>query len=382
MSKVVALANQKEVTLKVTIKDNASGVKGYLLSKYDEEPTKWDELDKVLLTAEVDISVTSNGKYYLYAIDAAGNIGQYGSAIDITDVDASAPVIESLEIIDNGRGFANSSVVMIEVDATDDTGVEEILLSNTLLTNNQVLDSEDWVPYSDEVLWTLTIGDGEKTVYVWVKDRVGRISKSASVTTKLLAQYIGNDGTNNTSFKFLSKDANYNYGKELTVNDVYIKVKNNGTETYAAGYGEGITLGKTPIIYGPMQEGRESISGRYYYIIAENIAGNGTVYLCLRNTAETDKAGNQIIPARLEIATDVVVELNKPVITVTSTSISVSDADNHAMDAIRVGGKTVKLSNGSITKADITNKYGISLTTGTVIEAIDKCGNVAKTTIN
>ncbi len=378
-----AMANQKEVTLTVTVKDNASGVRGYLLSKYEVEPTKWKELNKIMTKVELDISVTSNGKYYLYAIDDAGNIGKYNSVIDITDVDASAPVIKSLEIVDNDRGFANSSVVMIKVDAEDDTGVKEILISNKLLTNNQVLDSEEWVPYTEDVIWTLPIGDGEKTIYVWVKDKANRISKTSTATTKLLAQYIGNNGENSTSFKFLSKDANYNYGKELTADDLYIKVKDTtGAETYTGDYGEGIVLAKTPVVYGPIQEGSQAMSGRYYYVTAQNIAGEGIVYLCFRDTVEVDKAGNKIATAKLELETDVVVELNKPVITVSSTTVTVTDADNHSMNVIKIDGKTIKLSNGSITKSDLKAKYDIELVSGTKLETIDKCGNTAVYTIN
>ena len=108
-----------------------------------------------------------------------------------------------------------------------------------MLTNNEVMDSEDWVPYSETVIWNLTIGDGEKIVYVWVRDRVGRISRSSTVSTKLLAQYIGNNGTNSTSYKMLIKDANYNFNSQLTNSDVSIKVKSGGTTTYTGAAGSG-----------------------------------------------------------------------------------------------------------------------------------------------
>ena len=376
----VALANDEEVTFNVTIKDDAAGVYGYSLSKFDAEPSKWTKLEKVLTEVTVSTTVTSNGKYFLYAIDDAGNISQYDSEINITNVDANIPKITSLEIEDDGRGFANSSVVMIKVKAEDDTGVSDILLSNSMLTNNEVVDSEDWVPYTEDVIWNLTIGDGEKIVYVWVRDRVGRISRSTTVSTKLLAQYIGNNGTNDTSYKLLIKDANYNYGTELTNSDVSIKVKSGGTTTYTGSAGRGVTLTKAPIVYGPIQEGSMAMSGRYYFLKTSDIEGNGTVYICLKNTAEIDKAGNPIPSNNIEIATDVTVELEAPIITIGSTQISVYDADNHVMNAIRIDGKTIKLKNGVITKDELQSTYGMTLTTDTVIEAFDKCGNITRQT--
>ena len=381
--KYEALANDEEVTLTVTIKDDAAGVYGYSLSKFDEEPKNWTKVNTIALEKNVNITVKSNGKYYLYAIDDAGNVGRYSTVIDITNVDAYSPTIESLVIEDEGRGFANSSVVIIKVDAEDDTGVEEILLSNSLLTNSQVLDSENWVPYTEEVIWELPIGDGEKTVYVWVKDRVGRISRPANVTTKLLAQYIGNNGTNSTTYKLLSKDSNYNFDKQIAQGNLRIKVKDTtGVETYTGAYGSGITLEPAPIVYGPAQEGSVVMNGRYYFLVTNNLEGNGIIYICLSDSVEVDKAGNKIQSDKLEIATDVTIELEAPYITIGSTQLSVYDTDAHVINAIRVDGRTIKLKNGVITKEELESTYGVTLTSGTVIEAFDKCGNVRKQVIS
>ena len=382
--KYEALAGQKEVILSAEVKDDLSGIYGYVLSKNDVEPTRWERVDSIPLETVLEISVTSNGVYYLYVIDDAGNVARYGEAIDITTVDASAPKIESIKIQDDGRGFANSTAVMIEIDAEDDTGLAEVLVSNTILTNSQINNSEDWVPYTDTVLWNLPTGDGEKTVYVWVKDRVGRISNYSSATIKLLAQYVGNDGVSNTSFKLLIKDANYDFNEQLTEAEIAIRVKNVAGDVVAeTGFGEGLTLKSAPTIYGPVQEGTEVMNGRYYSIIAENLTGNGTVFLVIKTYAEIDRAGNTVKSntanaSEFEIETDVIVELGKPTISVSGTEITVKDAEEHRLNVLKVNGMTVELTNGRITMTDLSNKYGITVESGTILETIDKCGNTAR----
>ena len=379
--KYESMAGQKEVILTAEVKDDLSGIYGFVLSKSNIEPTRWERLDNIKLETVLEISVTLNGVYYLYIIDDAGNSTRYGEEIDISIVDASAPKIEKVNIQDDDRGFANSTAVMIEVDAKDDTGLAEILISNTLLTNSQVNSSTDWVPYSDTVLWNLPTGDGEKTVYVWVKDRVGRVSSYASDTIKLLAQYVGNDGASNTSFKLLIKDANYDFNEQLTDAEIAIRVKDvAGNVVAETGFGQGISLKSAPTIYGPVQEGTEVMNGRYYTIIAENLTGNGTVFLVIKTNAEVDRAGNTIKSNTLnasefEIATDVVVELGKPTISVTDTEIVVTDAEEHRVNALKVDGMTIELTAGRITMAELSSKYGITVESGTVLETIDKCGN-------
>ena len=249
------------------------------------------------------------------------------------------------------------------------------------MTSEQAANSTEWVPYSETVLWQLPVGDKEQKVYVWVKDATNKISSMASDSTLVLAEYIGNEGTNETSYKFLIRDTNFSSLRNLTASDIRIKVKNSaGTTTYNGSFGNGITLYGTPEMYGPTRVDDSILNGRYYTIISENIAGNGvngTVYLVIKADAGQDTAGNTLTAAtEYEFKTDVVIELNKPVITVNASMIKVADADGHSMNMIKVNGRSIPLnSDGSISLATLNTTYGITLTRGTKIETIDKCGN-------
>ena len=382
-----------QVRITINTKDDDSGIYGYYLGIRDVSPLVWTRVNGVvgnlgnenghgvIGSCTITTTIDTNNTYYLYVIDFAGNITRYSSKIGIAVIDTQAPVIESVQIRENGEGYSDSSTVLIDIKTTDDTGVKDILLSNSELTAEQVAESDDWVPYSETVLWQLPVGDREHTVYVWAKDATDKISNMRSDSTMVFAEYIGNEGANETSYKFLIRDTNFSSLRDLTANDIRIKVKNSaGTTTYDGSFGNGITLYGTPKMYGPTRVENSILNGRYYTIISENIAGNGvngTVYLVIKPEAGQDTAGNKLTTAtEYEFETDVVIELNKPVITVNASMIKVADADGHSMNMIKVNGKSIPLnSDGSISTATLSTTYGITLTSGTRIETIDKCGN-------
>ena len=324
-----------------------------------------------------NFTISSNGTYYLFVKDAVGNITKYNKQIVITNIDNAPPEIKLFNIIDD---YTFTTEVFIEINAEDDTGVEGLLLSNEMLTNSQVEDSDNWVPYTETVLYSLPSKDGNHTVYAWVRDSVGKISEYAQDNTLLLNKYVGNNGINNTSFKFLVKDENYNFAKKITESNIKILVKDDSDRvTYSTEYGVNITSISLPVVYGPAQEGTQMMTGEYYTITVENIGGKGTVYLVFDENSVVDKAGNKL--ANTEIKTDVEVELNTPKITLGTTEIQVSDPDGNLIQAIKVNGKTVLLTSGKITYEKLKTEYGITLKTDDTIEAFDKHSNSVMVTV-
>lgn len=73
--------------------------------------------------------------------------------------------------INGGASYTSTTTVTLNLSATDTTsGIAEVRFSN---------DNTTWIPweaYTDSTLWTLTIGDGTKTVYYQVKDQAGLVS--------------------------------------------------------------------------------------------------------------------------------------------------------------------------------------------------------------
>ena len=367
----------KEVKVEVKATDTGSGVYAYAVSEKDAEPTTWTQITPVENMTIFNFTISSNGTYYLFVKDAVGNITKYNKQIVITNIDNAPPVIKLFNIIDD---YTFTTEVFIEINAEDDTGVEGLLLSNEMLTNSQVEDSDNWVPYTETVLYSLPSKDGNHTVYAWVRDSVGKISEYAQDNTLLLNKYVGNNGINNTSFKFLVKDENYNFAKKITESNIKILVKDDSDRvTYSTEYGVNITSISLPVVYGPAQEGTQMMTGEYYTITVENIGGEGTVYLVFDENSVVDKAGNKL--ANKEIKTDVEVELNTPKITLGTTEIQVSDPDGNLIQAIKVNGKTVLLTSGKITYEKLKTEYGITLKTDDTIEAFDKHSNSVMVTV-
>ena len=367
----------KEVKVEVKATDTGSGVYAYAVSEKDAEPTTWTQITPVENMTIFNFTISSNGTYYLFVKDAVGNITKYNKQIIITNIDNAPPVIKLFNIIDD---YTFTTEVFIEINAEDDTGVEGLLLSNEMLTNSQVEDSDNWVPYTETVLYSLPSKDGNHTVYVWVRDSVGKISEYAQDNTLLLNKYVGNNGINNTSFKFLVKDENYNFAKKITESNIKILVKDDSDRvTYSTEYGVNITSISLPVVYGPAQEGTQMMTGEYYTITVENIGGEGTVYLVFDENSVVDKAGNKL--ANKEIKTDVEVELNTPKITLGTTEIQVSDPDGNLIQAIKVNGKTVLLTSGKMTYEKLKTEYGITLKTDDTIEAFDKHSNSVMVTV-
>ncbi len=366
-----------ELQIEVLAQDALSGLYGYRLSRTDITPTTWVSVDTSNELIRINAVVNTNGTYYLYLVDVAGNVVRYAEEIVIENIDSENPKINTLTIRENSYKYSNSSMILLDISAEDDTEIKEVLLSNTLLTTSAAINSNDWVPYEETVLWQLEKGDGRKTVYVWVRDVAERVSAYASATTQLLSEYLGGTNSDETSFRILAKDENYNSSKAITTNDIMIRVKgNDGSVNYETLYGENIEINNVVETYGPVQEGANVMNGRFYTITATNMRGRGTIFLVFKNNAVTDITGNVL--SKIEIPTDVVSDTTAPVITRSADTIVVSDAEGYAVQAIRINGQTVLLDGGTVSISSLRNNYNITLKAGDKIEAFDKCGNKAE----
>ena len=86
--------------------------------------------------------------------------------------------------INASAGYTNSTGVSLRLSATDTTGVTGYYLSTSSTTPSA--GAAGWVAlpstasYSSTISYTLSIGDGAKTVYCWYEDAAGNISTSVS----------------------------------------------------------------------------------------------------------------------------------------------------------------------------------------------------------
>ena len=99
------------------------------------------------------------------ATAGAGGSAGTGGAGGAGGSSATLPVPTGRVIINNGAAFTKSSAVTVDVTATSGIATQVCLSENTACSA--------WKTYAATVAFTLTAGDGRKTVYVWWKNSAG-----------------------------------------------------------------------------------------------------------------------------------------------------------------------------------------------------------------
>jgi hypothetical protein len=170
-----------EVKIRVTGYD-AVALTGYYISDSSNTPVAdsqgWHELGSQAqnFTQEIDYTLPSGDgekTVYVWFRDIANNISKRIS--DRVTVDTIAPA--GSVTINNGDRYARSSRVTLSLHASDTNGATGYYASesSTIPATNS-----NWKSYSNSVSFTLSGGDGNKTVYVWFKDAAGNISRVTS----------------------------------------------------------------------------------------------------------------------------------------------------------------------------------------------------------
>jgi hypothetical protein len=127
-------------------------------------------------TTEVDppaaFSFTAGGEgtygFYTVARDGAGNVeGAAGAAEAVTVVDQTAP--EGALAINGGQETTNQAAVVLNSAVTDLNGLDTMRFSNDGATWSE------WTAFAAEFAWTLSDGDGEKTVFAEYRDPAGNV---------------------------------------------------------------------------------------------------------------------------------------------------------------------------------------------------------------
>jgi hypothetical protein len=155
-----------DVDVALFANDDISGVEK---TEYSFDNITWT-------TYSTSFTITNEGTLTVYykSIDKAGNVERIEN--DTIKIDK---IIPSGSInLNNGDAWTTSNAITMTLTATDVTsGVCEIRFSN-----DGVWDTEPWEAFSPTKAWTLTQGDGTKTVYCQIKDIAGLVSVTYSHT--------------------------------------------------------------------------------------------------------------------------------------------------------------------------------------------------------
>ncbi len=143
-------------------------VDGYFMESGDGSADVTIVGDEIRLRNEVSIP-SSNGQ-------------SQGSGYIFTLLTNSMP--DGSIIINSGADYTDSTTATLALSATDNTGITGYYLSTS--SSVPSASAPGWTTvasstsYSANVPYTLSSGDGSKTVYVWYKDATGNVSATAS----------------------------------------------------------------------------------------------------------------------------------------------------------------------------------------------------------
>jgi hypothetical protein len=131
------------------------------------------------------VGITTDGTN-LYVADYGNHTIRKISA----NVDSTAPAnTTSANFINSGAASTSSTSVTLSLSATDSVGVTGYYASETATAPSA--SATGWTAvtsttsYSGSISFTLSSGDGTKTVYVWFKDAAGNVSSSVNDTITL-----------------------------------------------------------------------------------------------------------------------------------------------------------------------------------------------------
>jgi len=170
----VANTNGTSVTLTLSASDSGSGV---AQMSFSNDGSTWSAWQAYATSASWSLA-TGDGSKTVYARfkDTVGNVST--NATDTITLDTVAPT-GSL-VIDGGATYAASTSVNLTLSANDATsGVAQMSFSNNGSTWSA------WESYATSKSWTLSSGDGSKTVYARYQDNAGNISAPAIDTIAL-----------------------------------------------------------------------------------------------------------------------------------------------------------------------------------------------------
>ncbi|MFX1242830.1 MAG: right-handed parallel beta-helix repeat-containing protein, partial [Promethearchaeota archaeon] len=182
------------VTLTLTYNDATSGID---LVRYSNDGTSWTGWEAASATRAWTLNPSNGIKIVYYEIrDIAGRVSQFNDTIGFDTLEPSGSIV-----INNGDAWTASTSVTLTLTYNDATsGIDQVRYRNEggLWTA--------WEAVSDTRIWTLTSGDGTKTVYYEIMDKAGLVFQTNDTieldTTGPTGSIIINDGdiwTNSTS---------------------------------------------------------------------------------------------------------------------------------------------------------------------------------------
>ncbi|MAH80892.1 MAG: hypothetical protein CMP39_04355 [Rickettsiales bacterium] len=180
------------VTLSISATDNI-GVDGYFASETNTTPSISDFIsvtENFSYSANVSFNLSSGDglkTVYVWFKDAADNISiPVNDSITLATPDTTAPTNGSISIA-GGLNITSTQNVAVTISGTDNIGIDGYYLSEapTTPTVADFTGVTATANYNSSLSYTLSSGNGNKTVYLWFKDAAGNISNAYTDSIQL-----------------------------------------------------------------------------------------------------------------------------------------------------------------------------------------------------
>ena len=164
-----AATTSPDVFLSLQASDTGSGLSGM---RFSNDGTTWSDWEPFATTKSWTLTGGDGPKTVFAEVrDAVDNVSTSKQAVII--LDRTAPTLTGLTI--NGGALATTSTaVNLTLQASDNQGGSG--LSQMAFSNDRGATWSEWQSFSTTASWTLTSGDGQKTVQARVRDVAGNSS--------------------------------------------------------------------------------------------------------------------------------------------------------------------------------------------------------------
>ena len=154
---------------------------------------KLENKEEILTATEIQVvdgvyefQVTSNGTYFIYAMDEAGNYAV--EQIEVKHIDTTAPTVDSVEKAPAAEWHNSSVEVSGRVSDNQDTGIStgSTVVKVVYSTTDVYADTLPQAEYSNgEYRFVVPSSEYSGKYYVWAIDAVGRVSEASAIDIKI-----------------------------------------------------------------------------------------------------------------------------------------------------------------------------------------------------
>ena len=273
-------ATKNNITLTGKAIDKLSGIIAYQFStnnNLNANSAGWTTITRTTTEITQTYEVQTNGTYYFYVKDSAGNINK--TSIQINNIDKQAPTITS---VTSPTNWTNTNKT-ITITATDEGGSG--IAGYGITTTNTA--PTEWEA-STSGTWTSKAIYGNGTYYTWVKDGAGNVSTSKTVTVNNIEGEAPTISVNSNGTPAKAQTATITIGdtKSGLAGGTYT-IKYTWTTSGVEPNWSSISTTKTIQVTAGAKTGTTTVS---------KADGTGTYYLHVQVANLKDQAGNTTTP--------------------------------------------------------------------------------------